>query len=274
MAIFRSLYTRPGPGVSKSEPKKKGVKRFFELVSLAFWDLIKLNLLFTLFISPSAALFSLGALGYVGVYAYPLSVMAAFPVGGAVASCMFCVAKLLRGEPGYLLYDFWRKLRENALQAAIPGMLYVAFIYMCLYIWASMFFGSMASGYGTVTLLLVSAAFVDMISPYVFTQIAHLELKNPAIIKNSVLLAIKNAPKSFCGMMMGRVIWIVSLILFPLSLWWAPLLLLLGFMLSWLLNLMWIWPGMDSVFAISESIEKGRALSMGGVRTLFSSVEP
>ena len=274
MGIFGINYDRPGPGVRKDEPKKKGIRRFFELFVRKFWDIVKLNLIFCLIALPSAVLFFLGFVGIGGWYALILSIAAAFPLGGAVSACMFCIAKMLRDSPGWAGYDFRRKFRENFLQAALPGIVSAVFTYTHMYIWANMSVGRIAAGYGTIALLLVAVAFFEMIMPYVFLQTAHLSLKNAPIIKNSVILAIKDAPRSFCGMLFGRAVWIVSVLVFPLTVWLAPFLLLFGFTLSWLVNLMWIWPLVDEVFSIGAAIDDMQEQKVSGVTAVFASREP
>jgi len=273
LGIFSRNYERPGPGVSKTEQKKKGIRRFFELILRDCVDLVKLNLLFCLFALPSAALFVSGLYGVGGILVFLLSAVAAFPLGGAAAACFFCITKMLRDDQGYVMHDFWRKFRENAVQAALPGILNAAFVYTQLYLWINMFLGSIPAGLGNLLLLLIAAAFFEMIMPYLFLQIPHLELKTHSIIKNSVFLAIRYIPKSFCGMILGRFVWIASFVLFPLSLWWAPLLLVFGFSLSWLINLMWIWPGVDAVFSIGDTIKARQDQKTDGIQAIFTSRE-
>ncbi|MCL2167198.1 MAG: hypothetical protein FWH49_07930, partial [Clostridiales bacterium] len=94
------------------------------------------------------------------------------------------------------------------------------------------------------------------------------------IIKNSILIAIKYVAKSFCGMSLGNAIWVVTALFFPLSLAWAPFLLLAGFSLSWLLNLLFIWPAVDAVFSIDKTIHAMREQKMSGIPVVFSAREP
>ena len=274
MAIFGVNYNRAGPGVSKNEPKKKGFRRFIELIAREIQNLIKLNLLFCLIALPSAALFGLGFIGIGGVAVFALSVAATLPIGGAIAASMFCVAKMLRDEPGYLMYDFKRKFLENAKQAALPGMFTAVFTYMRLYIYGGIAFKTIWAGFGTIALLLVATVFFEMIVPYIFLQIAYLELNTAAILKNSVFLMVKNAPRGLRGFILSRIIWLLTLAFYPLSLWWAPLLPLIGFALMWLVNLMWIWPIVDTVFAIDATLKADRERQMGDISPVFASHEP
>ena len=60
MGIFNRDFNKPGPGVNKDEPRKKGAARFFELLTRDFGDLIKLNLLFCVCAIPTVSVFLLG----------------------------------------------------------------------------------------------------------------------------------------------------------------------------------------------------------------------
>ena len=64
MKLFSRNYDRPGPGVSKDEPRKKGLARFFEVLFRDFFDLVKLNVIFLICIAPAAAAYILGLFGY------------------------------------------------------------------------------------------------------------------------------------------------------------------------------------------------------------------
>ena len=221
------------------------------------WNLIKINLLFCLFALPSGALFFIGGLGYLGVFAFVLSLAAAFPIGGACAACMFCLSKIVRRDPGYLWYDFKRKYLENYKQAAAPGIFCVAFIYAQIYLWITLIPGGLnilwiATG-------LVSLGIFVMVAPYIFLQIAYIDLKTSLIIKNSLLISFGHAGRSIIGAILGCVIWLVFIMLMPDSLPFSPLLLVFGFSVSWLLNLFFIWPPVEKEFSIEEALRGKRA---------------
>jgi len=181
-----------------------------------------------------------------------LSLALAFPIGGACTACMFCITKMLRRDAGYLWYDFKRKLKENVKQAAAPGILGTAFIYAQVYIWQD--FMSEGAGFAWMIASLVPLAIFGMVMPYIFLQIAYIQLKTLQILKNSLILSFGNTGKSFVGALAGSVIWLVFALFLPHSLPFSPLLLLFGFSVSWLLCLMCIWPIVDKQFAISETL--------------------
>jgi hypothetical protein len=48
--------------------------------------------------------------------------------------------------------------------------------------------------------------------------------------------------------------WVAFVFFLPDSLLLAPLILLVGFSISWLICLMWVWPPVDRQFKIGESL--------------------
>jgi hypothetical protein len=256
LGLFKQDFNRPGRGVDKEEPRKKGFRRFIEVLSRDFWDLVKLNLFFCALLFPSAALFLFGLFLSKGL-AFILIPIAAIPVGGASAACMFCVTKMLRDDPGYIWYDFKRKFLENVKHTMIPGILYAIFIYAQIYLWGVLVFGGrLYIGIGWILLGFASLLTVWMVMTYFFILAAYLDLKTIHIIKNSVLISFANFKSSFIGALAGGVIWIVFFLLLPHSMLFAPLIPLIGFSLSWLLKLMWIWPPVNKQFSIEEILRE------------------
>lgn len=45
MGLFGTNYSKPGPGIDKNAPQKKGIFRFFEIFFRKFWKLIQVNML-------------------------------------------------------------------------------------------------------------------------------------------------------------------------------------------------------------------------------------
>ena len=222
-----------------------------------FWNLVKLSLLFSICALPSAALFAIGFFGLLGlpeILALALSLAAAFPVGGALCACMFCVTKMIRSDPGYLWHDFKRKFSENMKQATAPGILCAAFVYSQLYLWLVL--AQSGADIGWLLAGLLSLLIFLMVAPYFFLQVAYIELKTSRILRNSILLAFGNAGRSFLGALSGGAIWLAYALFLPDSLLLAPLAPACGFALSMLLCLIWIWPPFDRQFGVEEALKK------------------
>ena len=107
-----------------------------------------------------------------------------------------------------------------------------------------------------LTLEAVSLVMIGMIMPYVFMHVAYVELNLIQIAKNSVILALAYAPRSFMGSFLGNLIWCLFWILIPLSFIAVPIMILFAFSVSWLLYLMWVWPPMDKQFNIEETLRE------------------
>lgn len=272
MGIFGINYNKPGPGVNRYEPQKKGIKRLFELLRRDLNDLIKINITFIIAILPSVVLFVYNYLKVGNVLLLILSIILTFPIGGAVTASFYCISMLLLNESRHVIYEFWRKFKENILQAAPFGMLYVSFLYLQIYVWTSMFQQIIDPTFATMILMAIALLFVSMVAPYVFLQIGHLELKSRHIYKNSVLIAIRYFSKSIGGLLVSNLHWLLTAMFYPLSLWWVALQILMGFTFSFLINLMFIWKHVDDLFSIGKTIKERREEKTKDIPSVFSSV--
>ena len=221
-----------------------------------FWNLIKVNLMFCLFAAPAGVLFGLSLFTPLGLIAFVAALAAAYPIGGACAASMFCISKMIRRDPGYLWFDFKRKLKENIRQAAAPGILCAAFLFLQFYLWT--YFISADPNIGWILAALIPLLIFGMVAPYIFLQIAYIDLKMQQILKNSLIISFGRAGRSILGALGGGAIWAAFVFLLPDALPFSPLLLVFGFSVSWLLTLLCIWPPVDKQFSISETLRKQR----------------
>jgi len=257
MGIFGRGFDKPGPGVSKDEPRKKGAARFFELLMRDFWDLTKINLLFCLCILPSVFVFLLGLSGLIdglsGVL-FVLSLMLAFPVGGALVAYVYYITKMMRDDPSYVWYEFKRKFVENYRQAALMGVLCTAFVYAQILLWGTLLFGEQSADLFIFIIALLSLLLFGMITPYIFLHYAYIDLRTSGVIKNSVLMSFGFMPRSVMGAVSGGMIWVISVLFFPASLLLVPIIVLIGISISIMLTMMWIWKPFDEHFKIEEKL--------------------
>jgi len=254
MPIFRFNYNKPGPGVDPDEPRKKGIKRFFEVLGRDFGGFVMLNLFYCVFMLVPLILFLFSSFG-MPAYVFILALVAAIPMGGVYCTIVYCITKMLRDDPEYVWYDIKRKFVQYFKQGIIPGTLYTAYLFGQIFF----IFALMApEGFDVVslTLMVISLTVIGMVTPYIFIQIAYVELSLIQIIKNSFILALINAPRSFMGSFMGNLIWFIFWLLIPLSLFAVPIMLLIAFSLSWLMCLMWVWPRVDKQFNIEDTLRE------------------
>jgi len=258
MGLFSGGSDRPGPGVQKDEPRKKGLLRFFEIIAREYRDLMKINILFFLSVLPATVIFFLGLSGTIQ-FAAMLSIIAAYPVGGAAAASLFCITRMLRDDPGFVWEDFKRKFRENLRQASIAGVVATTLLLtQIFFFWVPVLADWEIASIPLIFVLLLLFLLFMMIIPYVFLHYAYINLRTFTIIKNSTLIALSNIGRSFMGAITGLIPWAALFFFFPLSLIFFPLIPLIVFALSWLLSLMWVWPVFDKKFSIEETLNKER----------------
>ena len=258
MGLFSRNYDKPGPGVNKDEPRKKGFRRFVELISRDFSNLVKMNVLFCGCLLPSVALFFLGLYGLYPPVTLVLSIIAAYPVGPAFTASQFCISKMLCDVPGFLWHDWKRKFRETRRQAAVPGIFCTVFTYGQILLWVQILIEGAGGGAIWTAIGFCSLLLFSLIAPYIFLHLAYVDLKMMQIVRNSVLIAIANLPRSFMGALVGGIAWLAFILFYPVSVLFAPLIVLFVFSVSWLLNLMWVWPRFDKVFSVEETIRNRR----------------
>ena len=101
MAGFFGLfdYSKPGPGVKKNGPKKKGFVVFFEIYFRKFWKLILANLLFVLVSLPLVT------------------------VGLGNAGLTYITRNFAREKHAFIAGDFFDTIKKNWKQALPVGII-------------------------------------------------------------------------------------------------------------------------------------------------------
>ena len=189
MGLFQINYNRPGPGVNKNAPKKKSFFLFFELFFRKFWDLIKLNLIFSIPMLIAFVLIvflnSVTNLSFILL----LPVLLIFPF---MAGLTFVTRNYAREEHAFILSDFIGAVKSNWAAFLINGVVcYAAYVILSVsitYYSAQMksnniFFIPLAVCIG-ISILFVFAQY------YVPTMIITFDLKLSQIYKNAIIFSI------------------------------------------------------------------------------------
>lgn len=260
MGIFKRNFDKPGPGVEKDAPRKKGIPRFFEVLVRDMSNLVKLNLLYQICILPAQLIFGLALLtgpqNPLFLLWIVLGIAVSFPVGPASTAVSFCITRMLRDDPGFIWHDFKRIFKENFKSTMVFGMIYAAVLFaqvfaLYTFLWADP--GALNLGMIQLGLFMLSVLMFSMLSPYYFIQSAYLDLNTTGVLKNSVFLAFGFMPRSFMGALFSVGIWF----LFIMNIFAASLpILILGYTIPRLLTLMWVWPPVNKTFGIEETLEK------------------
>ena len=275
LALFKRNYDKPGPGVPKNAPRKKGIARFFEILGRDFFNLVKLNLLYQLFLLPtqvftimafmiyatSLTTYLPGA-GLVMLVLLGLAIIGGILVGPATVAMTHAVSKMMRDDPGFIWNDFKKVFKENFKSTIIPGMLYV--LIMVAEIFAFLYYFAMSStSTGNFVMLIVfifSLLVFSMTMPYFFLQKGYLNLNNRGTMKNSLLLAFGFAPRSFVGGVVNTLLMAVQIYFIgPVSL----ITIFIGYTIPTLFTLMWIWPPVNKTFKIEKTLRIREGLEEG-----------
>lgn len=268
MALFKRDFNKPGPGVPKNAPRKRGFGRFFELITRDFSNLVKLNLIYALSLLPAFVMLILTWVGL--IYSNTvmffacglLALVASIPVGPSTTAMYYIVTKMLRDDPGFIWHDYKKQFKANFRSMLFPGIIYA--VIFGSQVFAFMYYTQLEGGIGfaMIAIYMFSVLLLAMAAPYFFTQAAYVDLKPLGLLKNSLLMALGYAPRSFMGALLGSGLLLAQVLFLPLTL---IILAFIGFTIPCLLNLMWIWPNVDKTFKIEETLRARHRKAMGDV---------
>ena len=263
MRFFGQNYDKPGPGVPKDQPRKKGIPRVFELLVREHREMIKLNLIFALIVLPSRLLLLLTGLFWGDILSLlfaGLTLLAFIPIGSARTALMFCITKMLRDDPGYIGYDFRRTFVSNFRVTVVPGIVH-ELVFSAQLIILTLILSDVVEGNLTAVIFASSAVIFSMIAPYFFLQAGYVELKILPLLKNSFFLSFMNIPRSFGGALLGDMLVLAFSALVMLTVLDAVVLIILvfvtvliGYSIPAFFCLSFIWPPVDKVFSIEETL--------------------
>lgn len=222
----RDRYAKPGPGVAPNAPRRRGLARWWEVVSR---DAGRFFMAASLCLA-AALPYAAAVTAAVAARSLPLA-LAGAALGGALEGPVFCglcdtVLRSLRDEPGYWWHTWRRALGQNWRASLLPGALFGA-VYggqlcalLALDAAAARSWPGMALG--------LSVLFVVMLSVWFWPQVALLTLPLPLLFKNALLLALAHPLHSLGGALCWLVYLGAAALLFPVSLpvvvltLWAP----------------------------------------------------
>lgn len=206
MGLFNPNYDKPGAGVRKNEPKKKGAALFWELFSRKWRDYILVNLLYCATCIPAFIFYFFMAVGLMPGEPTPegmaQSVMiAAFMVlffaGSPFKSgFIYVIRNYVREEHAWPVSDFFKKTWENIGQSLMVFI--IDLVASTAFMFAIRFYAA-ASETTTIMTIFLCVVIVVMVmyaimQSFVWSMMVTFELKIPAIYKNSFLLSMATIP--------------------------------------------------------------------------------
>ena len=166
MAFFGLFdYSKPGPGISKDAPKKRGFIEFWEIFFRKFWKLLQVNLLYLVTSIPVVTL------------------------GLSNAGLTYITRNFTREKPVFLLSDYFAVIKKNWKQAFPMGIINTL---LTLLIAFDIYFFYLSEG-GTAFLMMVLVAmfgiFFAFVKYYCYYLMVTFDLSLKQIYKNSLILA-------------------------------------------------------------------------------------
>lgn len=233
MGIFGGGYNKPGKGVDKNEPKKKGFFLFFEIVIRKFTKFLGLNCLYTMtsiiwiillylfggiilantnVVENTASQIASMTQGIdmaeiqgsvmVSLQAFfAIGIFSLWGSGPATASYAYITRCFTRGEHAWVVSDGIDKLKENFKK----GMFVVIAdaVVLVLGINAAYFYYGFYATTGSVLWMLLTYVTMlilllyTMIHPYIYQIMVTFECSIGAMYKNALLMMIAKLPQSF-----------------------------------------------------------------------------
>lgn len=255
MGLFNRNFDRPGPGVEKNAPRKKGIARWGEMVGRDAWDFTKANVLTALCILPSAIG---GVLLFIGGGGILLTLLAAtllgFLVGPSLCGLSAILLKSLRDEPGYFWQTYKKAFKSNFKISILPGMIFT--LLMGVEAMAALIYLSGASQSALVlAMLILNLLVATMVMSYYIPQLVLLDLPGIKIFTNSLRFSFGYLKRSLPAALVQIVLIGGQALLLPLS---FPVLLLIGLWLPLSIGTFLIYKPMDDVFKIEEQFQARR----------------
>lgn len=210
MGLFFN-YDKPGPGVDKNAPKKKGVFLYMELFFRKFWLLIKANMLYFIVSLPVMALYNFIIINVLAAFlpSYELDVTwhisliftaiitilwGTGPVSGGFT---YILRNSAREEHVWIWSDFFEKSKETFKLGLV-----VLFADICVLVLginaASVYISLMKSGYGfakyALTAMIVIFTFYTFMHYYIYEFGVTFENKIGKTFKNALITGIATLP--------------------------------------------------------------------------------
>lgn len=259
MGLFSRNFDRPGPGIPKDAPRKKGFARFFEVLGRDFGNLFKANLICAVAFAPGLFFVTFGVLAY----SMPVTLLAGL-LGGMLAGPFYAglhdtTLRALRDEPGYWWHVYKRALARNWKASLAPGALLGLLVSSQVFALGFVLMGGAKLSILSAALLGLNMLLTSMAMPFLFGQLVMLDLGFGQLLKNSLLLALSNAPKALLMGIIQVVFWGAMILFMPLS---NLVGILFAFAFMVLVTQMIAYPVMDKVFDLESKFNELREKQM------------
>lgn len=255
MGFFNRNFDRPGPGVSKDAPRKKGPARFFEVLARDWGSLWKASLLCLLGFVPWALLVGIGVLGQNLLFTLAGGLVGGVIAGPTLAGMHDTALRALRDEPGFWWHVYKRAFKNNWRASLAPGALLGFLAAGQLFMLWCLVTGLVSLDLLSSALLALNLLITGMCAPFVFGQLVLMDMNFATLLKNSLFLALANALWALAMAAVQILYWLGMLLFFPVS---VLALAVLGFVPVTVFCQQIVWRLMDKLFGLEEQFRQKR----------------
>lgn len=163
-------------------------------------------------------------------------------IGAGITAMHYVMLKLVRGEEGYIVKDFFKSFKTNFKQATIIWLIMLVFLLIFMGDFYIVNFSGADFPELMGTILLVAAIFMFVTATYIFPVLSHFDNTVRNTIKNGCIMSIMAAPKAI--LMAAMMVAPIVIAFYKPSV--IPLVILFGFTL----------PGYLSAILYSKTFRK------------------
>ena len=214
-------------------PRKVGLPRFFELLGRDLWPLYKSSILCVAGFLPGTALAILGMMGGSALLTVVGGVLGGLLGGPFLSGMIDTVLRALRDEPGYWWHTYKRAWKQNWKQSLLPGALLGLFVGS----WSWMLRAQALAGNTSTALWVASLAGIFVCTGFfswLLAQVPLVDLPLPQVL---------------------AVYWGLTLLYLPATI---LVIVVFGFWLPVTVAGMILYPGLDKVFKLEETLAARR----------------
>lgn len=195
--MFFKSYYNPGPGIDKNAPPKKGLWLYIELLTVDFWGLIGLNML------------------------YVICCLPVISIGGATLAYNELCCKLIRKEHIFVFSDFFTSFKQNFKKGILfsVALILVLFDLLIIYTNAITYLETGLGSEGTIfwSISIILSIFLTSLIAYLLPMVANLDLDILLQLKNAFILIIVGGWRTLAVSLFNISAFVFGLTYFPFS---------------------------------------------------------
>lgn len=234
--------------------RKVGLPRYFEMVGRDLWAFYRAGFLCAVGFLPGAVLLWFGLMGGAALYSLLGGLLAGLVGAPFVSGMIDTVLRSLRDEPGYWWHTYRRAWKQNWRQSLVPGALLGLFVGS----WAWMLRAQAVSGNTSTALWVASFAGIFVCTGFftwLLAQVPLVDLPLVQIAKNAGLMFFGFFPRTLAAALVLAVYWGLTLLYLPATI---LVIVVFGFWLPVTVAGMILYPGLDKVFKLEETLAARR----------------